>query len=201
MSAARQRERLGRIRCLIVPISMINGRAPLRPDRASPVMRSTTRRNPGPRLRHSDARGSAAPMMASPCRPFPTPASPARASPSSLSRPAAAAPALDWLAAQCVATFEDFAAPPSDTEREEYASPNLSDYQRLLLESFGDPYVLSEYRFSITLTGPLDAAHLERVSQALWPVLEEICASGVTGGGLSLLGAGGGPRPGRLLGP
>ncbi len=115
-------------------------------------------------------------------------------------RPVEATPALDWLAAQCVATFEDFAAPPSDTEREEYASPNLSDYQRLLLESFGDPYVLSEYRFSITLTGPLDTAHLERVAQALWPVLEEICAFGVTVDGLSMFGDGGGRSPMRLVG-
>ncbi len=79
-------------------------------------------------------------------------------------------------------------------------SPELSDYQRLLLESFGDPYVLSEYRFSITLTGPLDATHLERVSQALWPVLEEICASGVTVDGLSLFGDAGGRTPMRLIG-
>jgi hypothetical protein len=68
------------------------------------------------------------------------------------------------------------------------------------LESFGDPYVLSEYRFAITLTGPLDAAHLERVSQALWPVLEEICASGVTVDGLSLFGDSGGRPPMRLTG-
>lgn len=115
-------------------------------------------------------------------------------------RPVEATPSLDWLAAQCVAAFEDFAAPPSDTEREEHAGPHLSDYQRLLLESFGDPYVLSEYRFSITLTGPLDATHLERVSQALWPVLEEICASGVTVDGLSLFGDAGGRTPMRLIG-
>jgi hypothetical protein len=70
----------------------------------------------------------------------------------------------------------------------------------LLLESFGDPYVLSEYRFSITLTGPLDATHLERVAQALWPVLEEICATGVTVDGLSLFGDSGGRSPMRLVG-
>ncbi len=115
-------------------------------------------------------------------------------------RPVEATPALEWLAAQCVGAFEDFAAPPSDTEREEHASPHLSDYQRLLLESFGDPFVLSEYRFAITLTGPLDAAHLERVAQALWPVLEEICASGVTVDGLSLFGDCGGRTPMRLVG-
>lgn len=115
-------------------------------------------------------------------------------------RPVEATPALEWLAAQCVATFEDFAAPPSDTEREEHANPNLGDYQRLLLESFGDPHVLSEYRFAITLTGPLDAAHLERVAQALWPVLEDICASGVTIDGLSLFGDGADRTPMRLIG-
>jgi Protein of unknown function (DUF1045) len=114
-------------------------------------------------------------------------------------RPVEATPSLDWLAAQCVAAFEDFAAPPSDTERAEHASPALSDYQRLLLESFGDPYVLSEYRFSITLTGPLDSAHLERVAQALWPVLEEICALGVSVDGLSLFGESS-RAPMRLIG-
>jgi hypothetical protein len=115
-------------------------------------------------------------------------------------RPVEPTPALEWLAAQCVASFEDFAAPPSDTERKEHANPNLSDYQRLLLESYGDPHVLSEYRFSITLTGPLDTAHLERVTQALWPLLEEICASGVTVDALSLFGESDGRAPMRLVG-
>jgi hypothetical protein len=115
-------------------------------------------------------------------------------------RPVEATPSLEWLAAQCVAAFEDFAAPPSDVERDEHASPNLSDHQRVLLESFGDPNVLSEYRFSIALTGPLDAAHLERVAQALWPVLEEICAEGVSVDGLSLFGDAGAPSPMRLIG-
>jgi Protein of unknown function (DUF1045) len=123
-----------------------------------------------------------------------------RAGRSLVLRPVEARPALDWLVAQCVAAFEDFVAPRSDAERAEYPVPHLSDYQRLLLESFGDPYVLSEYRFAITLTGPLDHAHLERVAQALWPVLEEICASGVTVDGLSLFGDTGGLSPMRLIG-
>ena len=115
-------------------------------------------------------------------------------------RPVEPTPLLEWLAAQCVAAFEDFAAPPSDAERKAHASPNLTDYQRLLLESFGDPHVLSEYRFYITLTGPLDKTHLERVAQALWPVLEEICTSGVTIDGLSLFGDSGGRSPMSLIG-
>ena len=123
-----------------------------------------------------------------------------RAGQSLVLRPVEAKPALEWLAAQCVAAFEDFAAPPSDVERTEYAVPDLNDYQRVLLEGFGDPYVLSEYRFAITLTGPLDATHLERVAQALWPVLEEICAIGVSVDALSLFGDTGGRSPMRLIG-
>ncbi len=111
-------------------------------------------------------------------------------------RPVEPRPALDGLAAQCVRAFEEFAA-------EDHASDDnrhLSDYQRVLLRSFGHPPVTSEYRFSIALAGPLDAAHLERVSQALWPVMEEICATGVTVDGLSLFGDSGGRTPMRLLG-
>ena len=115
-------------------------------------------------------------------------------------RPINPTPALDWLAAQCVAAFDGFAEPANRAEREAQQGPHLNDHQRLLLKSFGDPHVLSEYRFYITLTGPLDTAHLERVAQALWPMLEEICASGVTVDGLSLFGDTGGRAPLRLIG-
>ena len=89
-------------------------------------------------------------------------------------RPVEATPGLDWLAAQCVASFADFDTSPGETE--------------------------SQQRFSITLTGPLETNHLERVTQALWPVLEEICASGVTVDALSLFGDAGGRAPMRLIG-
>jgi Protein of unknown function (DUF1045) len=134
-------------------------------------------------------------------KPLPTgPLTLARAGRFLVLRPVEATPGLDWLAAQCVASFEDFTAPPSDTERKEHTNLNLSDHQRLLLESYGDPHVMSEYRFSITLTGPLDSAHLDRVMQALWPVLEEVCASGVTVDALSLFGECPGRVPMRLIG-
>lgn len=113
-------------------------------------------------------------------------------------RPIKPTPALDWLAAQCVATFDGFTE--SSSTAEAHPGVHLNDHQRLLLKSFGDPHVLSEYRFYITLTGPLDTAHLERVAQALWPMLEEICASGVTVDGLSLLGESGDRAPLRLIG-
>ena len=115
-------------------------------------------------------------------------------------RPIEPTPALDWLAAQCVAAFDGFAEPSSGVEQDAQQSPHLNDHQRLLLKCFGDPHVLSEYRFSITLTGPLEGPHLERVTQALWPMLEEICASGVSVDGLSLFGEAEGRAPLRLIG-
>jgi len=113
-------------------------------------------------------------------------------------RPVEPKPELDWLAAQCVNAFEDVAATGGYDDG--YDNRHLTDHQRLLLRSFGHPHVMSEYRFSIALTGPLDAGHLERVSQALWPVMEEICNSGVTVDGLSLFGDAGGRTPMRMIG-
>jgi hypothetical protein len=113
-------------------------------------------------------------------------------------RPVEPKPELDWLATQCVNAFEDFAA--TGDYDDDHDNRHLSEHQRLLLRSFGHPHVMSEYRFCIALTGPLDAAHLERVSQALWPVMEEICNSGVSVDGLSLFGDAGGRTPMRMIG-
>jgi Protein of unknown function (DUF1045) len=113
-------------------------------------------------------------------------------------RPVAPSPALDELATQCVSAFEDCAVAREDEDAENYR--HLGTYQRLLLKSFGSANVRSEFGFSIALAGPLDAAHLERVSQALWPVLGDLCAEGVTVDGLSLFGDAGGRAPMRLIG-
>jgi hypothetical protein len=115
-------------------------------------------------------------------------------------RPIEPRPALDWLAAQCLAAFDGFARPASRAERDAHQSPHLNDHQRVLLKSFGDPHVLSEYRFHVTLTGPLETAHLERIAQALWPMLEEICATGVAVDGLSLFGEATAGKAMRLIG-
>ncbi len=114
-------------------------------------------------------------------------------------RPAAPNQNLDWLAVQCVNAFDGFAAQLSPDERNERLAPHLSLYQRVLLESFGDPHVLSEFRFSVNLTGPLEPAQIERVAEALWPVLETICAEGITVDALSLLGDPGGRAPLRPI--
>lgn len=115
-------------------------------------------------------------------------------------RPVEPTPGLEWLAGQCDGAFDDFAEATTLDDGAADTGPHLSDYQRQLLQSFAPKHEANGYRFTITLAGPLEPAHLERVTQALWPVLDEICASGVTVDGFSLFGDAGRRSPMRLLG-
>ncbi|BAQ17949.1 DUF1045 domain-containing protein [Methyloceanibacter caenitepidi] len=101
-------------------------------------------------------------------------------------QPAEQRPELDWLALQCFNAFDSYAE-RTDTAENEY--PHLSRYQRLLLKSFGQPNVMSEYRFALRLTGPLDQRQLELVSVALRPLIADLCAGGICVDGLSLIGS------------
>lgn len=67
------------------------------------------------------------------------------------------APDLSLLAAECVAAFDGFRAPPSPGERVRRLDGGLSARQRALFERWGYPYVFEEFRFHMTLTGPLGA--------------------------------------------
>jgi putative phosphonate metabolism protein len=74
------------------------------------------------------------------------------------------------LAAACVAAFEGFRAPdtPEDVARREAAG--LTPRQRALLQRWGYPHVMDEYRFHMTLTGRLDEAEGAAVAAALAPL-------------------------------
>ncbi len=63
--------------------------------------------------------------------------------------------AIDQLAVSCVITLEPFRAPlaPADLSRR-LAAP-LTPRQSGYVEQFGYPYVLDEFRFHMTLTGPI----------------------------------------------
>lgn len=71
--------------------------------------------------------------------------------------PGAPAPALHALADECVRVFDRFRAPPTREETARRQRTDLSPRQRALLDRWGYPYVFEEYRFHMTLTGPLDA--------------------------------------------
>ena len=88
-------------------------------------------------------------------------------------RPAQRSPELDSLASECVVWFERFRAPLTDAELSKRRLGGLSPPQEELLTRWGYPYVFGEYRFHMTLTGPLDADLRARVGAALGPKLAE----------------------------
>ncbi|RIY03831.1 DUF1045 domain-containing protein [Aureimonas flava] len=89
--------------------------------------------------------------------------------------PDEALPDLDALAGETVRQFERFRAPLSDAERARRAPDRLTERQRALLDAWGYPYVFEEFRFHMTLTGPVDepdaAAVDARLRRHFAPVL------------------------------
>lgn len=77
--------------------------------------------------------------------------------------PAAPSPALDELAADCVRAFDDFRAPPDDDERLKRLRAPLTDRHKEHLERWGYPYVFDDFRFHMTLTGPIAPERQETI--------------------------------------
>jgi len=77
-------------------------------------------------------------------------------------------PDLDTLAAACVRELDGFRAPAAPQETEARRAAGLSARQAELLERWGYPYVLDQFRFHLTLTGPVaDDALRDRLVDAL----------------------------------
>jgi len=66
--------------------------------------------------------------------------------------------AISAFAADALMAFDQFRAPPASAERERRIAAGLSARQLALLDRWGYPYVLEEFRFHLTLAGPLPAA-------------------------------------------
>ncbi len=95
---------------------------------------------------------------------------------------------IDWLAAECVTHFDAFRAPLDEGDRDRRAHATFSAEERELFETFGYPYVLSAFKFHVSLAGPLGLAELNEVAVALKPYLAPFMAGPLTIGSLSLLG-------------
>jgi hypothetical protein len=72
--------------------------------------------------------------------------------------PRAPSPEESAFAADCLAAFDRCRAPLSATERERRIAAGLSARQAALLDRWGYPYVLDEFRFHMTLAGPIPPA-------------------------------------------
>jgi putative phosphonate metabolism protein len=81
--------------------------------------------------------------------------------------PAGLEDAVRSFSGDCVTAFNDFRAPLSAHERERRLAARLSPRQVELLERWGYPYVFSEYRFHMTLTGRLPPQEQARWQAAL----------------------------------
>lgn len=87
--------------------------------------------------------------------------------------PAAAQPAMDALAADCVRHFDLFRAPLTPADRERRHPDQLTVAQVENLDAWGYPFVLDDFQFHMTLTSalePRDRAKLE-------PVLRDMLAA------------------------
>ncbi|MEY2618125.1 MAG: hypothetical protein RL522_1127 [Pseudomonadota bacterium] len=70
-------------------------------------------------------------------------------------RPTHASPALDALAADCVQTLQALADPLSAGELARRRRAGLTPEQDALMQAWGYPHVLSQFRFHLSLTGSL----------------------------------------------
>lgn len=82
-------------------------------------------------------------------------------------KPAAANPSLDELAHRCVEYFDPLRRLLGAADFARRNNGDLSDRQRAYLDRWGYPYVFKEFRFHMTLTGPLTGDNCRRFHAAL----------------------------------
>jgi putative phosphonate metabolism protein len=86
-----------------------------------------------------------------------------------------ACPQMDHLAAACVEELDRFRAPPSEMELAQRRRAGLSARQENLLQRWGYPYVMEEFRFHLTLTARLSGEEGRAVGAVLAPLVELLC--------------------------
>lgn len=89
-------------------------------------------------------------------------------------RPSEPSPALNDLAADCVRAFEPLRAPLSEADIARRRRSRLTPRQDQLMLQWGYPYVMEEFRFHLTLAGPLENDQLERLRNALAGATREL---------------------------
>lgn len=94
--------------------------------------------------------------------------------------PVEQSPDLTAFAANCVAALETCRAPLTDTERARRLPERLSARQVELLDQYGYPYVMEEYRFHMTLTDRLDEGDRAAILPAAQAYFAEALAAPLT---------------------
>ncbi|MBC7133943.1 hypothetical protein PSA7680_00742 [Pseudoruegeria aquimaris] len=96
--------------------------------------------------------------------------------------------AISALAAETVAALDHHRAPPSEAELARRRAAGLSPAQEAMLQRWGYPYVMDEFRFHMTLTGRLQPGEAEAVEAALAPLLAPLLPAPFVIGDLCLFG-------------
>lgn len=81
--------------------------------------------------------------------------------------PASPSPELQALAADCVMAFDRFRAPLGEADIARRRPESLSPRERHNLMRWGYPYVLDDFLFHMTLTGPVEEADQPRMRAAI----------------------------------
>ena len=84
--------------------------------------------------------------------------------------------ALNRLAGACVLELEAFRAPISAVEYERKLRPNLSERRLENLKRWGYPHVFDDFRYHLTLTGPVVQGAREAVVNQLEAALPDLGA-------------------------
>jgi putative phosphonate metabolism protein len=82
---------------------------------------------------------------------------------------------LSALADGCLRDLDQFRAPPSADDLARRRAEALSPRQRALLEAWGYPYVMDEWRFHMTLASGLERAEADAVCPALERLAAPVC--------------------------
>ena len=104
--------------------------------------------------------------------------------------PEAPSPPLQALAACCVEALDPFRAPLTAEEIARRRPERLTLNQRALLDRWGYPFVMEEFRFHMTLTGPLDAGPAAEIAAVLAPRFAAVTPRPYTIDALCLLAEG-----------
>jgi putative phosphonate metabolism protein len=100
---------------------------------------------------------------------------------------------IETLAAACVEHFDAFRAPADAAELARRRAARLTPAQEGNLLRWGYPYVMADFRFHVTLTGPIDAATAVRLEPRLAVLFAEVMTTPLVIDALALFAE---PAPG-----
>jgi hypothetical protein len=92
------------------------------------------------------------------------------------------------LAASTVSHFDKFRAPLSDNDIQKRRQRRLTPEQDALMLRWGYPYVMQEFKFHMTLTGPLQNDEIVSIEQLANTRLQEFIGQSLNIASLALLG-------------